>query len=1052
MKSLLTFCLLLSPFSLFSQNPQTLKPSTLQPSKPYFQQEVNYKIAATLNDSAHTLTGNIEIEYVNHSPDALPEIWMHLWGNAFKNRRSAFCRQKLRDGSARYYFADEKELGYFKNLDFTANGQKVEWRFDKKNPDIAQLKLPQPLAPGARITITTPFLLKIPASFSRLGHVGTSYQMTQWYPKPAVYDHKGWHPMPYLDMGEFYSEFGSFDVTLTLPDNYVVGATGVLQTPSEVAFLTKKEAESREILFVKMKNPNQEHPRADSFPPSSPNMKTIRYTAERVHDFAWFADKRFYVLKDTARLASGRTVDCWAMFPPSRLSVLKRSQAEFWKKGAFYVRRAVEFYSEKVGEYPWPHATAVHSALSAGGGMEYPMITVIGNSSSAKSLDDVITHEVGHNWFYGILASNERDHAWMDEGINSYYEERYMKQYYGGMSVEDALPKFILNPAESGSLIENGYLLLARDRKDTPPDTHSDKFAPLAYGLQVYMKPALCLHWLEKSIGAERLDAAMQDYYRQWQFRHPYSEDLKAVFEKHALDADWFFESMKTQKRADFALKGIKKDAGRWILDVRNKGDLDAPFSVTALKDGEPVETKWFAAPGRLEFPSVEADAFAVDYAHDALDLNRKNNLRRVGGFLPGFEPLEVKPFAPFQNPTRSTIALLPWLGWNNFDKTMLGAVIYNPPLPPRRLQYYLAPGFAFGSKQLVGLADVRYKLFPGGFVPRLTVGVSAKTFDFDYNWASDYYLKFYRVVPQVRAELRGNSSSFRHFLNLRTIFLGKESPVYEDVVFTGKMHNKYEITELRYEAEQRKLPSPWHFAAALEWQKSRDEFGLSGEYVRGSLEWRQRFFYAPKRKVTMRMFAGGFLQNARRHNDINAGDPALASFALNPQGFNDYRFDEVFFDRGGVSGILSRQVSQTEGGFKGAFGAQFARQLGNSNNYILALNLKADLPQRLPLGIPLKPWFDIGYFDDATPLGEDRPKSEQLLWSGGLMLEFLDGRLEIYFPLINSKTLKDRYFEAGGGSNNSAIFGGGNYTKWISWSIRLGNAEPAEILESIVR
>jgi hypothetical protein len=199
-------------------------------------------------------------------------------------------------------------------------------------------------------------------------------------------------------------------------------------------------------------------------------------------------------------------------------------------------------------------------------------------------------------------------------------------------------------------------------------------------------------------------------------------------------------------------------------------------------------------------------------------------------------------------------------------------------------------------------------------------------------------------------------------------------------------------------------------------------------------------------------VFVGSFLQNARRNNDINAGDPALASFALNPQGFNDYRFDEVYFDRSGTSGFLARQVSQTEGGFKGAFGSQFARQIGNSNNYILALNLKADLPQRLPLGLPLLPWFDIGYFDDATPLGEGRPKSEQLLWSGGLMLELLDGRLEIYFPLVNSKALKDRYFEAGGGSNNSAIFGGGNYTKWISWSIRLGNAEPAEILEDIVR
>ena len=218
-------------------------------SRPYFQQEVNYKIIATLDDQAHTLTGSVEFEYINHSPDVLPDIWVHLWGNAFKNRHTAFCKQKLQDGSSRYYFAEDKDLGYYKNLDFTADGQKAAWKYDPANPDIARVTLAQPLAPGGRVRIATPFFLKIPASFSRLGHVGTSYQMTQWYPKPAVYDLQGWHAMPYLDQGEFYSEFGSFDVTLTLPDNYVVGATGILQTPSELDFLKKKEAESRERLF-----------------------------------------------------------------------------------------------------------------------------------------------------------------------------------------------------------------------------------------------------------------------------------------------------------------------------------------------------------------------------------------------------------------------------------------------------------------------------------------------------------------------------------------------------------------------------------------------------------------------------------------------------------------------------------------------------------------------------------------------------------------------------------------------------------------------------------
>lgn len=1033
--------------------------------KPYFQQEVNYTIVATLDDAKHTLSGTVEFEYINHSPDVLPEIWVHLWPNAFKNRRSAFCKQKLRDGSSRYYFAADKDLGYFKNLDFSANGQKAEWKFDPKNPDIARVTLPAPLAAGGRVRIATPFLLKIPASFSRLGHVETSYQMTQWYPKPAVYDREGWHPMPYLDQGEFYSEFGSFDVTLTLPDNYVVGATGTLQTPAEVSFLQKKEAESRARLFggtspsdgltssQPTTQPKKKGKKDDPFPPSSGTMKTIRYTAERVHDFAWFADKRFFVLRDTARLGSGKTVDCWAMFP--------NEEAEIWKKGAFYVRRAVEFYSEKVGEYPWPQATAVHSALSAGGGMEYPMITVIGNSGNGKDLDDVITHEVGHNWFYGVLASNERDHPFLDEGLNTYYETRYMEQHYGTYDPVE-LPKKIYNPERNGSILENGYLLLARDRKDTPPDSHSDDFAPIAYGLQVYMKTALCLKWLEKSIGTERFDRAMQAYWREWQFRHPYPQDLRAAWTKAGLteqEIGWWFDAMQTQKQADFKLMEVEKsdgeaepgeprrEAGSWEIEVKNRGKLPAPFSVTALKNDQPVQTQWYAQPGELTFPPVDADQFVIDHERVALDLNRKNNARRTSGLLPGFQPLQVRPITILQNTSRNTLTLMPWLGWNNADKTLIGLAIYNAPVPPRRLQYYLLPGIGLGSKKFVGLADVRYKIYPGGVLPKVTVGLSAKTFDQDYNYRHGYYEGFWRLVPQVRAELRSGSRSFSHALNFRTLFIGREQGVFEAGVFSGKTWRHNTIHELRYEGEQRALTNPYKFRVALETQDYRDGFDRPANYLRGTAEWRQKFYYKPKRKVTMRAFAGAFLQTTQRNRSVEE-----TALALNPQGFNDYKFDHVFLARTGGAGILGRQVSQSDGGFKGAFGAAFAGQTGNSNNYLLALNLKADLPQRLPLGLPLRPYFDIGYFDDATLIGQGRPRNEQLLWSGGLMLEFFGDGLEVYFPLFNSKELKRLYCEQAGGTNSSAIFCGGNYLKMISWSLRLNLSDPVETLMNVVR
>ncbi len=1005
----LFFLLLLFPCLVFSQ-------------KSYFQQEVNYRISVVLDDRNHTLTGAIAIDYLNNSPDALPEIWMHCWPNAYASRHSAFCQQKLRQQDTEFYFAADSSLGGLEKLDFQVNGQKVTWAFDPKNSDIARLQLAKPLAPGARLTITTPFVLKIPASFSRLGHVGQSYQITQWFPKPAVYDPRGWHPIPYLDQGEFYSEFGSFDVSITLPANYVVGATGTLQTTGELDFLNQKEAETRAKMSQADLPGKKKRPTGHPFPPSLAVTKTLRFTTEKVHDFAWFADKRFNVLHDTARLASGRTVDCWAMFTDENFRL--------WQKGAFYVRRAVEFYSENVGEYPWPQATAVHSALSAGGGMEYPMITVIGNSSDAASLDEVITHEVGHNWFYGILASNERDHPWMDEGMNSYYEMRYMKKYYGGSTVDNAIPKQLYNPKSNGPLLLTGYTLLARNHDDTPPDSPSDRFLPAAYGLEVYMKTALAMAWLEKAVGTASFDKAMQAYFRDWQFRHPYPEDARESWRAAGMDADWFFQAMQTGKQTDYALKKVEKVAGGYRLTIRNKGELNAPFPVTALNDGQPMGTQWYPAPaGKTEtvvFAAQNADDFVIDRDFNTLDVRRQNNGRRKTFGIEGFAPLE--------KPLQRTLGVLPWLGWNNYDKTMVGLVFYNPPFPGQRLQYYLAPGFGIGSKQVVGLADVRYNMYPGGIFPKMTLGVSAKSFQYDYLWGEADYWRFYRVVPQLRAELRSGSLSFRHWLNLRVLFIGRDGAGISPTDGYVKANYKSTIYEARYEAAQKKSPNPFQFAAALEWQNNEGTpFQIDRKYLRGTVEYQQRFYYSEKRKITARVFVGAFLQNTARRT----GRYLPETLTLLPHGYNDYRFDQVFLGRSENEGIFSQQLSQSDGGFKNAIGASYP-YVAQSNNFVAALNLRADLPFRLPLGLPVKPYFDLGYYDDATPVGPER-SGDQFLWSGGLLLQFFGGGFEVYFPLVNAKPLDDLYKDRGG------------YGARITWSLRLNRVTPNDIANNLL-
>jgi hypothetical protein len=535
--------------------------------KDYFQQQTDYRIHAVLNDTAHTLKGDISVTYTNNASESLSFIYFHLWMNAFGNKNSAYAQQLLQQGNTKFYFAENETLGGYGDLDFTIDGKKCTVEADKIYPDILKIVLPNPLKTGEKTIISTPFTLKLPYAFSRGGHVGQQYLMTQWYPKPAVYDVQGWHVMPYLDQGEFYADFGNFDVTLALPENYVLGATGVLQTDSEKDFLQKiiKNTEGG------MSTDNGQRT-ADNTPiPSSKNVKTIRFTAENVIDFAWFADKNFKVLHSQATLKSGKKVDTYAYFTPKH--------NKNWSKAHEYIKRAVEFYSENVGEYPHPHASAVMTDAPFEGGMEYPMITALSGRYDAKSLDGTIAHEVGHNWFQGILATNERDNAWMDEGLNSFYDHQYLEKYYPKTADTVHKDSFGEGGIFQWFLRGSGYTVndfvldnLIAKREDQSARLTSDSMTQNNYFLGAYEKPARALKFIETTVGKEHFEALMQGYFKQWQFKHPQPNDFFTLLKSTV--SDTAFSSFLTildkgilPKKLEQGLKPLNL---RWAIGINN--------------------------------------------------------------------------------------------------------------------------------------------------------------------------------------------------------------------------------------------------------------------------------------------------------------------------------------------------------------------------------------------------------------------------------------------------------------------------------------------------
>jgi len=673
-----------------------------QGEKPYFQQEVNYQIQVRLDDANHMLFGEESFTYTNHSPDTLHFIYIHLWPNAYRNNNTALAKQLVRNNNRKLHFAADSMRGWIDSLAFSDKSGPLHWEYDEDYIDICKVNLRAPLAPGASTSIQTPFVVKIPGDFSRLGHVGRSYQISQWYPKPAVYDRDGWHQMPYLDLGEFFSEFGSFEVEITLPADYRVASTGVLQNENEKQWL---ETLSKLETFPKkdtILGPDKDR---------VGKMKTITYKQDKVHDFAFFCAQNFVVRKDEAVLSSGVTIETWAFFEPRKNSP--------WNAGAAYVKRAVESYSKWVGDYPYASATAVQGALSAGGGMEYPMVTVISAGGDSMTLDNVITHEVGHNWFYGILGSNEREHAWMDEGFNSYVEGRYMREFYPNQSFGSkvGLPPNLgkdFGPQWFDYISSNFF---ASYGIQAPINTPSVELSNLQYGLLSYQRTAFLLDYLAEYLGQEIFDACMHRYYAQWGFKHPQPKDIQDVFEGvSGKKLDWFFEGLfNTEQQADYKLTALRQDDKNFTFTVRNNGEVAVPYSISILKNDSIIKTYWYE--GHIENQEVSiireaCDFIVIDAGYHSSDLSVRNNRLKTKGLFKRSEKLKINLLTGFTRNEKKTLHILPALGLNTYDGLMIGGIFHNYDIQGKKFNYVFMPMYGIESQTLAGNFMMKYDWF----------------------------------------------------------------------------------------------------------------------------------------------------------------------------------------------------------------------------------------------------------------------------------------------------------------------------------------------------
>ncbi|MEX1187941.1 MAG: M1 family metallopeptidase [Bacteroidia bacterium] len=955
----------------------------------YFQQEVNYKIDVRLDDQNHRLEGFEEFKYTNNSKETLSEIWIHLWPNAYKDDQTAFAKQELISGSTKFHFSNKEDRGFIDSLNFTSSGKSIKLTYHPQYDDIAKLELNKPLAPGETITISTPFRVKIPISeFSRLGHANQQYQICQWYPKPAVYDAKGWHPMPYLNQGEFYSEFGSFEVNITLPENYVLASSGNMVPNKDEA---KRIEENVRITKELMESG---FPKSDSFPPSSKSFKTVSYKLDNAHDFAWFADKRYHILRDSVVLKnSGRKIYTYSYF--------SNINAKDWSKGAEYVNDAVKYYSEWVGEYPYDVCKSVDGALSAGAGMEYPTITVISARGGPKALDNVTAHEVGHNWFYGILASNERDFPWMDEGMNSFYDERYTELKYGNSSILGDLVKspiakvFQLHKFRNEDLQNVDYLFFARRNQDQAMNLHSAQFNQINYGLTVYKKTAHVLSYLESWLGTSKFDEMMQAYYQKWKFKHPYPEDFKAhVKEFTGQDLEWLFNDLiSSTKRVDYSIKKVSKQPNENYILVKNKGQILSPVSLTGYTADSSL-TFWydgFKGTQKLSFPVGGFEKFSVNYTGSILDFNPKNDVvkakglfKKLGNFRPGL-------ITGLEHPDITALYFVPTVGYNYYNGFMGGVALHNIGILRKHLEFVVNPMFAFNSSTLAGGAQIDYFIRPvDAFFKSITIRASGE------QYATRLSPQLNRVVLGGTMEVMKRSSPLKKSLNIdfRHIYLRTENYLQPFETTQSVSENQFNQLLLKY--ENKRTLNPFDLIA---------DFQQNKRFVKASITANYRVPYASKNKgLKIRVFAGSFLWKS---NDFGSAGPDVRFRLSGQNGSQDYLFDDLYLGRNETEGLLSQQMTVSDGGFK-VFSFR-----GQTSDYLATVNLTSTIPGKIPIRL----FADIGhYFNGENFSGPS--KADLINYNAGVSLSLINEVFEIYVPLLVSNAIKQTL------ETNNVVFG----------------------------
>ena len=603
--------------------PNTYRTASGSPGHEYWQQKADYKINLTLDDAKQTITGSETITYTNNSPDDLKYLWLQLDQNV---RAQNSMRQRVRQQSMKQNMGpyDMKGLhndfdGGFKLTAVTdASGRKLDYTVVET---MMRIDLPKTLKSGSSYSFSIKWWYNINDRMKIGGRSGLEYfkdednylyTIAQFYPRMCVYiDNEGWQNKQFLGNGEFTLSFGDYDVSITVPSDHIVGATGELQNAKTVLTSTQRKRfeKARTAKEPVMIVTQEEAEKAEKN--KAKGTKTWQFKAKNVRDFA-FASSRKFIWDAMGTKVGDRTVMSMSYYPKEGNPLWERYSTKV-------VDHTVKTYSKYTVDYPYPVAISVHANRI---GMEYPMICFNGgrpepdgtyDSGTKHGMISVIVHEVGHNFFPMIINSDERQWTWMDEGLNTFVqfltEQEWDREY----------------PSRRGPAHKITNYMAGDKSMITPIMTNSESL--FQFGNNAYAKPATALNILRETIlGRELFDFAFKEYCTRWALKHPTPADFfRSMEDASGVDLDWFWRGwFYTTDHCDQAIASFK-----WYQINTQNPEIEKAFAkeqqskadkgISELRNDEEINTTKVEADEELRDFYITHDPFEV-YQVDIVD------------------------------------------------------------------------------------------------------------------------------------------------------------------------------------------------------------------------------------------------------------------------------------------------------------------------------------------------------------------------------------------------------------------------------------------------